>query len=113
MSEVIPPLPQYAFVGSAQLKKAQRQFYLILPCLKVLMTRKMIRKKICIINMGSDVISQLFHVEVFWVVTPCCYVVGCQRFRGSCCLHLQGEVAGMGENGIDKGPDWRGAATSA
>jgi hypothetical protein len=28
-------------------------------------------------------------------------VVGYQRFRGLCCLHLQGEVAVMRENGID------------
>jgi hypothetical protein len=30
-----------------------------------------------------------FLVEVFWVVTPC-IVVGYQRFRCPCCLHLQG-----------------------
>jgi hypothetical protein len=41
-------------------------------------------------------------------VTPCSVVVRYQRFRGPCCRHLQGEVAGMGENGIDFGPDWRG-----
>jgi hypothetical protein len=28
------------------------------------------------------------QVEVFWVVTPCSVVVGYQRFRGPCCLHL-------------------------
>jgi hypothetical protein len=32
------------------------------------------------------------QVEVVWVVTPCKVVVGYQRFRGPCCLHLQGEV---------------------
>jgi len=26
------------------------------------------------------------HVEVFWVVTPCSFVVGYQRFGRSCCL---------------------------
>jgi hypothetical protein len=26
-------------------------------------------------------------------VTPCIVVVGYKRFRGPCCLHLQGEVA--------------------
>jgi hypothetical protein len=31
-------------------------------------------------------------VAVFWVVTQCIDVVGYQCFRGSCCLHLQGEV---------------------
>jgi len=29
-------------------------------------------------------------VEVFWVVSPCSVVVGYQRFRGPCCLHLLG-----------------------
>jgi hypothetical protein len=32
------------------------------------------------------------HIEDFWVVTACNGVVGYQRFRGTCCLHLQGEV---------------------
>jgi len=35
----------------------------------------------------------MFQVEVFWVMTLCNVVVGYQRFIGSCCLHLQGEVA--------------------
>jgi hypothetical protein len=30
-----------------------------------------------------------FHVEVFWVLTPCSVVLGYRRFRGPCCLHLQ------------------------
>jgi len=30
------------------------------------------------------------HIEVFWVVIPCSYVVGYHRFGGPCCLHLQG-----------------------
>jgi hypothetical protein len=34
----------------------------------------------------------IFQVAVFWVVTPCnAVVVGYHRFRGPCCLHLQGE----------------------
>jgi len=33
----------------------------------------------------------MFQVEVFWVVTPCSDVAGYQRFRGPCCIHLQGE----------------------
>jgi hypothetical protein len=33
----------------------------------------------------------MFQVKVLWVVTPCCVVVGYHRFRGLCCLHLQGE----------------------
>jgi hypothetical protein len=33
----------------------------------------------------------IFHVEVFWVVTPCNVVLGYQRFGGPCCVHLQGE----------------------
>jgi hypothetical protein len=28
------------------------------------------------------------HVEVFWVVTPCCVAIGYRRFGGPCCLHL-------------------------
>jgi len=31
----------------------------------------------------------LFQVDVIWVETPCSVVVGYQRFRGQCCLHLQ------------------------
>jgi len=30
--------------------------------------------------------------RVFWIVTPCRFVVGYQRFRGSCCLHIQVKV---------------------
>jgi hypothetical protein len=41
----------------------------------------------------------MFQVEVFWVVMLCS-VVGYQCFRVQCSSHLQGEVAGMGENGI-------------
>jgi hypothetical protein len=29
------------------------------------------------------------HIGVFWVVMPHSVVVGCQRFRGPYCLHLQ------------------------
>jgi hypothetical protein len=36
--------------------------------------------------------TAMFQVEVFWVVTPCSFVVAVyQRFKGPCCLHLQGE----------------------
>jgi hypothetical protein len=52
----------------------------------------------------------MFLVFVFWVVIPHSVVVGYQCFRGLWCLHLQGEVADVEENGIDVGPDWRGAA---
>jgi hypothetical protein len=34
----------------------------------------------------------LFEVKLFWVVMPRSIVVGYQRFRGLCCLHLQGKV---------------------
>jgi len=34
----------------------------------------------------------IFQVEVFCVVTPCSIVVGYQRYKGPCCLYLQGEV---------------------
>jgi hypothetical protein len=30
----------------------------------------------------------MFHVEVFWIVTPCSVVVGYQGFRGPCCVRL-------------------------
>jgi hypothetical protein len=36
----------------------------------------------------------IFQVEVFCVVTRCSVVVGYQRFRGPCCLHLQTEDDG-------------------
>jgi hypothetical protein len=52
----------------------------------------------------------MFQVEVFSVVTPGSVVVGFQRFGGSYCLHLQGEMVGMGENGTAADPDWKGAA---
>jgi hypothetical protein len=29
------------------------------------------------------------QVAVFWIMAPCSVVVGYQRFRGPCCLHLQ------------------------
>jgi len=32
------------------------------------------------------------QVGICWVTTPCHDVVGYQRFGGTCCLHLQGEV---------------------
>jgi hypothetical protein len=47
----------------------------------------------------------MFQVEDSWVVTPCSVLMGYQRFRGSCCLHLQGEVADVGGNGIDTDPN--------
>jgi hypothetical protein len=34
------------------------------------------------------------HVEVFWIVKSCSYVIGYQRFGSPCCLHLQGEEDG-------------------
>jgi len=36
----------------------------------------------------------MFQVMVFWVVTLCSFVVGNQRFRGPCYLHLQDGMAG-------------------
>jgi hypothetical protein len=40
----------------------------------------------------------------------CSVVVGYQCFRGPGCLHVQSEVAGMRENGIHTGLEWRGMA---
>jgi hypothetical protein len=36
-------------------------------------------------------------VEVLCFVMPCSVTVGYQRFRGPCCLHLQGELQTMEE----------------
>jgi hypothetical protein len=47
----------------------------------------------------------LSQVQVCWVVTPCSVVAGYQCFRAACCLHLQGEIIGMGRNGVDIGLD--------
>jgi hypothetical protein len=41
---------------------------------------------------GGIITAVKIHVGVFWVMTPCSYVVGYQRFGGPCCLHVQGEV---------------------
>jgi len=54
-----------------------------------------------------------FQVEVFWVMTPSRVVVGHQLFGNLYCLHLQGEVSGMGKNGIDIDLEWRGEAVTA
>jgi hypothetical protein len=35
---------------------------------------------------------EVIQVEVVWVVMLCSVVVGCQHFRGPCCLHIQGET---------------------
>jgi hypothetical protein len=35
-----------------------------------------------------------FQVKVFWVVTPCSVVIGCQRFRGPYSLNLHPEDGG-------------------
>jgi len=37
----------------------------------------------------------MFQVEVLWVEMLCSVVVGYQRFRGPCRLHLQGEENGL------------------
>jgi hypothetical protein len=33
-------------------------------------------------------IAAMFQIEVFCVMTLCSVVVGYQRFKGPCCLHL-------------------------
>jgi hypothetical protein len=56
----------------------------------------------------------MFQIEIFRVVMPCSVVVLYRRFRGPFCLHLQGEVAGMGGNGVDIVEDWiRAACTTS
>jgi hypothetical protein len=37
----------------------------------------------------EDFTAVMFHVQVFWVVTPCSVSGGYRRFGDSCCLHLQ------------------------
>jgi hypothetical protein len=34
----------------------------------------------------------MFHVKIFWVLTPGSVMVGYQCFRGPRCLHFQGEA---------------------
>jgi hypothetical protein len=48
--------------------------------------------------------QSFFKGKIFWDVMPS-RVVGYQCFRGLSCLHLQGEVTGMGRSGIDTGLD--------
>jgi hypothetical protein len=55
----------------------------------------------------------LVQVQLFWVMMLCSVVVGYQCFRGPCCLHLLGNVTGMGKYGIDIGLDWRGAVDAS
>jgi hypothetical protein len=52
-------------------------------------------------SVTSSIIFSLY-VEIFWVMTPCCDVVGYHCFGGPCCLHLQGEVNDAGK-GTDIG----------
>jgi len=47
------------------------------------------------------------QVIVFWVMTPCSDVVGCQHFRRTCWLHLQSEMHIAGKGGIDMGIQYK------
>jgi hypothetical protein len=48
-----------------------------------------------ILNVSSYIsVTPRVQVEFFRVVTPCSVVVGYQRFRGPCCLHLHPENGG-------------------
>jgi hypothetical protein len=38
-----------------------------------------------------------FQIDVLWVVTLCSVVVEYQHIRGPFCIHLEAEVAGVGE----------------
>jgi len=33
----------------------------------------------------------IVQVEIFWLLTPCSVVLGYQRFRRPCCLHIQSD----------------------
>jgi len=50
--------------------------------------------EVCCHHVESEAfMAVMFQVEGFWVVMLSWSVVeGYQRFRGPCCLHLQGEV---------------------
>jgi len=39
---------------------------------------------------GKESNKSKLQFEVLWVTTPCSILVGYRRFRGPCCLHLQG-----------------------
>jgi hypothetical protein len=43
--------------------------------------------------------TKTLKMAVFWVVAPCCLVEVYRRFRGACCLHLQGPDDGGRKNG--------------
>jgi hypothetical protein len=58
------------------------------------------------------IINTIIQDEVFWVVTLCNVMIGYQRFRGPCCLLLQGEVNGIGKKGIDIGMEYKRGAQS-
>jgi hypothetical protein len=49
---------------------------------------------------GFEVFVAVKIQVVFWLVMLCSVVVGCQCFRGPCCLHLQDGME-MGKTGID------------
>jgi hypothetical protein len=38
-------------------------------------------------------------IRVLLIVASCSAAVGCQRFRGPCCLHLLGDATDIGING--------------
>jgi hypothetical protein len=42
-------------------------------------------------NTEQDFTAASMKMAVFWVVAPCSLVEVYQRFRGTCCLHHQGE----------------------
>jgi len=46
----------------------------------------------CDLLLWTKNINFTSQVEDFWVMTPCSVVVGDQRFRGPCCLQLQGSM---------------------
>jgi len=50
---------------------------------------------------------EMVQEKVLCVVTPCSVVVRYQCFRGSCCLHHQGEVNGAGKADTDIGRKYK------
>jgi hypothetical protein len=40
------------------------------------------------VQLFGRIIRHTIQAEFFWAVTPCSVVVGYQRYRDECCLHL-------------------------
>jgi hypothetical protein len=75
----------FTFVSGRPLKSVKSRFHCILnqPHWIIGKTKKYIH------GSGTET-SWRMKITIFWAVMPCSLVVHYQRFRGKCCLHLQG-----------------------